>query len=194
MSTTARHTAACVMPCVAATGFFRGIFKSRIPRLLMKKAYKRAEKNNPRYAECAKRLYSELSLLETARVPSLDEPADKFAGMLEALVEEGDENARILSQMLYHIGRFVYIIDALDDLAEDMTRDEYNPIAERFGIFSGVLPEDIKEEVLTTLGHSVNAVSLAFNLLDESENTGLIRNIIELGMANSLHLVTKKEK
>ncbi len=179
---------------VSDTGFFKSIFKSRIPRLLMKPAYTRAEKNNSRYAESAKRLYAELSLLETARVPSIDEPADKFAKMLEAFLDEGDENVRILSQMLYHIGRFVYIIDALDDLSEDAKRDEYNPIAERFGVFSGALPEDIHEEVIATLGHSRDAVKLAFDLLDENENTGLIRNIIELGMANSLYLVAKKEK
>ncbi len=179
---------------VADTGFLKGIFKYRIPRLLLKPAYKRAGKRNPHYAECAKRLYSELSLLEAARVPSIDEPADKFAKMLEALVDEKQENARILSQMLYHIGRFVYIIDALDDLSEDAKRDEYNPIAERFGVFSGTLPEDIKNEVLTTLGHSRDAVKLAFDLLYENENTGLIKNIIELGMEHSVYTVTHKEK
>ena len=179
---------------VADTEFFKSIFKARIPRLFLKPAYKRARKNSSVYAECVTRLYSELSLLEAARVPSIDEPADKFAKMLEALVDENDENSRILSQMLYHIGRFVYIIDALDDLSEDAKRDEYNPIAERFGVFSGNLPEDILKEVVVTLGHSRDAVRLAFDLLDENENTGLIRNIIELGMENSLYLVTKKEK
>ena len=179
---------------VSDTGFMKGLFKFRIPRLLLKPAYRRAGKKNPQYDECAKRLYSELSLLEAARVPSIDEPADKFAKMLESIVCEDQENARILSQMFYHIGRFVYIIDALDDLSKDARRDEYNPIAERFGVFSGTLPEDIKNEVLTTLGHSRDAVKLAFDLLYENENTGLIRNIIELGMENSLYQVTNKEK
>lgn len=179
---------------VSDMGFFKGFFKSRIPRLVLKPAYRRATKKNPRYAECASRLYSELSLLEAARIPSIDEPADKFAKMLEALADGTGENARILSQMLYHIGRFVYIIDALDDIAEDAKRDEYNPIAERFGVFSGILPEEIKEEVLVTLAHSRDAVRLAFDLLSESENTGLIKNIIELGMEHSVYTVTNKEK
>ena len=178
---------------IADSGFLKSFFKARIPRLFLKGAYKRAVREKPRYAEIVNQLFGELSLVESARLPSIDEPADKFAKMLEALVEDDWENARILSQMLYHIGRFVYIIDALDDLKEDAKRDEYNPIAERFGVFSGELTEEILEEVKTTLWHSINAVKLAFDLLCENENTELVRNIIELGMKNSVNLVTNKE-
>jgi len=179
---------------VADKGFFEGLIKARIPRLLLSRAYKKAVKREGRYAERAKKLFSELSLVESARVPSIDEPADKFANMLVAILEQEDAIGRILTQLLYHIGRFVYIIDALDDFSEDVKRDEYNPIAERFGVFEKELPKEISEEIVTTLRHSVNAVKSAFDLLCENENTGLLRNIIELGMENSIQLVLKKEK
>ncbi len=178
---------------IADNGFFKSLFRARIPRLFLSRAYKRAAKENREYAECAKVLFSELSLLETARIPSIDEPADKFARMLESVFSEDGTTGRILRELLYHTGRFVYIIDALDDFKEDVKKKEYNPIAERFGVFSEKLPEDILEEVVVTLRHSINAIKRAFDLLPENENTGILRNIIELGMENSIYTVTKKE-
>lgn len=178
---------------ISDNGFWKSLFRARIPRLVLRRAYKRAKKENREYAERAKTLFSELSLLEAAHIPSIDETADKFARMLSEIIDGDGATERILREILYHTGRFVYITDALDDLSEDVKRGEYNPIAERFGVFAETLPEDIFEEVVITLRHSINAVKCAFDLLPENENTGVLRNIIELGMENSIYTVTKKE-
>ena len=88
----------------------------------------------------------------------------------------------------------MYIIDALDDFSEDMKASEYNPISARFGVTSDKLPQDISDEVAGTLHLSINAVLRAFELLQTDENTALIRNIIELGMKNSVARILQKEK
>ena len=178
---------------ISDNGFWKSLFRARVPRFFLKSAFKRAEKENKKYAERAKELFSELSLLEAAHIPSIDETADKFALMLSEIIDGDGSTERILREILYHTGRFIYITDALDDLSEDVKKGEYNPIAERFGVFSQSLPEDILEEIVITLRHSINAVKCAFDLLSENENTGVLRNIIELGMENSIYTVTKKE-
>lgn len=175
-------------------GFLDGLFKARIPRLLLKKAYKRASLSVPEYNLRAQRLYDELYALEKSKSRSIDETADKFALMLSGIVDESKPHGRILAEMLYHIGRFVYIIDALDDFEEDFKKKEYNPIIFRFGVDSESLPEAVKESILTTLEDSRLAVLRAFELLDGSDAMNLIRNIIELGMNASVHRVVKKEK
>ncbi|MEI3141456.1 MAG: DUF5685 family protein [Lawsonibacter sp.] len=38
-----------------------------------------------------------------------------------------------MEQLLYHLGRWIYLIDARDDLAEDLADGRYNPVAARFG-------------------------------------------------------------
>ncbi len=179
---------------ISDNGFFKSFFKARLPRLFIKPAYRRARKIASGYALRATELYKELSELEKNKTPSIDETADKFALMLSSIIEGEDGISRILREILYHIGRFVYIIDALDDFREDMLRGEYNPIASRFEIASEKLPFDICEEVVATLNLSRRAVLSAFELLETNENTGLIRNIIELGMANTIATVMKKEK
>lgn len=179
---------------MADNGFFRGIIGAGIPRLFLKKAYRRAAERLPEYNLKAGQLYDELCALEKNKVQSVDEPADKFALMLSSIIGDEEKNSRALRQIFYHIGRFIYIIDALDDFEDDATKGEYNPIASRFGIESKELSEDVAEMVVSTLRHSIDAVLSAFNLLDERENENLLRNIIELGMNTSIRRVLSEEK
>ena len=55
--------------------------------------------------------------------------ADKFAKILAAAASgiEDVKRHRILEQLLYHAGRVVYLLDAMDDLPEDIEKDGYNP-------------------------------------------------------------------
>lgn len=173
--------------------FWKGLLYARIPRMLLSGAYKRAVKSLPDYNIHAKRLYDELCELEKNKTPSIDETADKFALMLSCIVDGNEKKDRILKEVFYHIGRFVYIIDALDDFSEDFENGEYNPIAARFEVSEKELPDSVKESVLTTLEHSRQAVLRAFELLDRKETENLIKNIIELGMNASVFRVLKKE-
>ena len=174
--------------------FFEGLFKARVPRMFLRNAYKRAKANIPGYSEVAKKLYEELNLLESQNSVSLDVAADKFAKMLEGISELSEKNKRIFSEIFYHIGRFIYIIDALDDFEDDFCRGEYNPIALRYSIKSDEIPDDVLSEVIETIEMSRESVSKAFELLEENENSELLRNIIELGMKASLMRTVKKEK
>ena len=176
------------------SGFWRGIIKGRIPRFLLRRAYKKAGKAIPEYAEKAEKLYKELYCLEREKSPSIDETADKFAGMLSEIPTGDAKNPRVFKEIFYHIGRFVYIIDAADDFEEDFEKGEYNPIVCRFGITTAELPEEVKERVLLTLEDSRQAVLRAFELLDKTENENLLRNIIDYGMNLSIRKVFDKEK
>ncbi len=175
-------------------GFGKSFFKARIPRLLLRSAYKKAESSLPEYSENATALYKALCELEKQRCASIDETADKFGLMLAAVADGDCATSRILKELFYHIGRFVYIIDALDDFSNDMRKGEYNPIAARFDIKETELPEDVKDKVLTTLEDSRCAVLRALNLLDTKKNEGIIRNIVELGMSASISKIIEKEK
>lgn len=179
---------------VEDSGFWNGLFRARIPRMLLNNAYKKASKSLSEYNSKAKHLYYELCELERKKTPSIDETADKFALMLSGIIDGSQARHRVLREIFYHIGRFVYIIDALDDFADDFEKGEYNPIASRFNLSSNKLPNGVKEDIFTTLEHSRQAVLRAFELLDGGETENLLRNIIELGMNASVQRIEKKEK
>lgn len=178
---------------VSDNSFWPGLVYGRLPKLLLRHAYNKACRAVPGYADEAVRLYDELCSLERNRVSSVDEPADKFGQMLSLAAEGEDDKARILKVIFYHIGRFVYIIDALDDYEKDIKHNEYNPIAERFDVHEPSLPDSVKGEVAETLRLSIQTVLSSFELLGRGQNENILRNIIELGMEFSIKRVLKKE-
>lgn len=77
---------------------------------------------------------AELRTLEEQNCPSIDRTADRFASIMTAMVpEERDAGSRAaMEQLLYHLGRWIYLIDAWDDLAEDRKNGNYNPVLLRY--------------------------------------------------------------
>ena len=45
----------------------------------------------------------------------------------------------MLEQLLYHLGRWIYLVDAADDLKKDVKNGSYNPLVPRFGAQAGEL-------------------------------------------------------
>ena len=71
-----------------------------------------------------------LAALEASRPRSVDEPADRFGEIISMLLSQGlsDDRARLAAAIGHHLGRWVYILDAADDLEEDAKAGRYNPL------------------------------------------------------------------
>jgi len=85
-------------------------------------------------------------------------------------------------ELLYHLGRWVYVIDACDDYLEDSKRGQFNPVLARYPPDCGKMPEHGASRLKTTLAHSNNLLCLAFELLPENAWTDIVRNVIYLSM------------
>ena len=171
---------------VADEGFFRSL-RDRIASILLKGAYKKAARTYASFEKAVRIGMDALRLLESSESESLDACADKFAAITSALASEADEREkqRALSVLLYHTGRFIYIIDACDDLEEDCKRGRFNAVARRFGVKTGKLSDGEKESLKTTLLHSCSLISAAFELLPPNPWSSILRNIIYLGMPDA---------
>jgi hypothetical protein len=170
--------------------FFKSL-RERFAALFVSGAYKKASREYPDFAEEVRASITELSALEKTKGKSLDGLADCFARITKAASSViGDEaKRRMLEQLLYHTGRWIYILDACDDLTEDFKAGRYNPVAERFSITDGVLTPEAKGTLETTLTHSMNLTGAAFELMPHSAWTEISRNIIYLGMPEVLRRV-----
>jgi hypothetical protein len=71
-----------------------------------------------------------------------------------------------LGQILYHLGRWVYLVDAADDLKQDAASGNYNPVALRFQLQDGIWTADSRRAFAQSLDHSVHMVTTAFELWD----------------------------
>ena len=118
--------------------------------------------------------------LEEANSPQLDRAADAFAKILacSAQAVSRERTRRVLEQLLYHLGRWVYLMDAWDDLDEDKKKGRYNPLDARF---QGQAREN-REYLETTAAHSQRLTGAAAELLEPGEWTPIVENILYIGL------------
>lgn len=141
---------------------------------------------------------SELSALEKESCASPDKVADVFGELLSEIFAYGfDKNApegRISAEIGFHVGRFIYIIDAVDDYGKDVKSGEYNPFKEIYGGDSDKFAVDtpiLKDALTMTLGKVSGAVEI-IDFGDTPEYGEIIRNIIYLGLPKLIDEKIKK--
>lgn len=163
--------------------------KYRSLSALIEPAYRKAAALRPGFDASVRRQLSRLRELEEERCSSIDQAADAFAALLAGAVGEVDDpvRRRVLEQILYHLGRWVYLVDAADDLKEDAETGNYNPVALRFGLQGGVWPAEERREFAATLDHSIHMIATAFELWD----FGAWRPILETTFYTGLFQVGK---
>ena len=153
----------------------------RLLRRLFRRAYRRAAKAQPEFDTQVREGLDRLRQLEEERSPELDRAADAFARILASTsvaYPEGSPMRRTLGELLYHLGRWIYLMDAWDDLGEDKKRGRYNPLETRF---QGRAPEE-KEYLNTTAVHSVRLAGAAANLMELGRWTPVVENVLYIGL------------
>ncbi|HIW93266.1 MAG TPA: hypothetical protein H9868_01865 [Candidatus Flavonifractor merdipullorum] len=161
----------------------------RLLSLLLGRAYRKAKRDCSAFDATVSQCLSELHDLEETRTPSIDRPADAFARLLAGAAPEGKDEGekRARYQLLYHLGRWIYLVDAWDDLEEDGRTGSYNPIALRF---SGDEAER-QDALALTLRHSRNLACSASQLLELGQWRGIVENILYLGLPAAEGLVLR---
>lgn len=156
----------------------------------------------PELSAKVRELLTGLSLLEKEKAPSIDAPADVFGKVLGAVFSEGiaQELAGVYYDVGYHLGRFIYAIDALEDEKDDRRQKRYNP-------FVLLYPEGMTEEDVTI---AKTGLYLTLDLLGKAiekipfQNADAVKeivyNTVYLGLPDRLENVlssrneTKKER
>lgn len=158
--------------------------KYRAAALALGPAYRRARQKRPEFDRSTRQHLAELSQLEEERCPSMDQAADTFARLLQSAAGEVNDTVkrRILEQVLYHLGRWIYLVDAADDLAKDFTSGSYNPLIYRYGLTEGKLTEDARESLVLSLDHSIRLMAAACELWDFGVWTPIIQATVYEGM------------
>ncbi len=133
---------------------------------------------------------------ESEGCDSLDRAADGFAVMMKGIASFGlDGNEKLIAEGCgYHIGRFIYIADALDDLESDEKSGNYNPLILKYGSAEGAMNdiEAIKETLFDSLNAFSNYYALAVNQ-PLSQIDRIIFNIVELGGRSAVQRIIERK-
>ena len=168
---------------VADHDWFHGT-KYRAASAVLESAYQKAAAKRPGFDEAVRTQLSRLSELEAQRCSSMDQAADAFAVLLGSAAGEVDDpvRRRVLEQLLYHLGRWVYLVDAADDLKQDAAVGSYNPVALRFGLTDGAWTAEACREFALSLDHSIRMMATAFELWDFGVWTPVLEKTIYQGL------------
>ena len=143
-----------------------------------------------------------LSYLEVEkRFSSIDEIAHPFSEIVGKILNlypeefEGDseEIRGNLYELGYSLGKWIYIIDALDDLKEDIEKNKFNPINYLYNTNNKTyeeLMEEIRDRMEFTIFNCGYTCRNALENLPIKRNKEILENIISLGMMDKYTKIT----
>ena len=125
-------------------------------------------------------LLDELGTREKMNETNVDVVAGLFGKIMQILfVPFDDIYAKGLGRMGFYLGKFIYIMDAFDDVEEDVKKGRYN-------VFSNCYTDpDFETHVKDMLTMMMAECSDAFEMLPAVDNADILRNILYSGVWNS---------
>ncbi len=157
-------------------------FKAMILMPFMAGKKNKAKKQYPALYQTIEQALGELSALEQSGCAALDAPANAFGKLMTGIFSANfivlEETQRILAHCGGLLGRFIYLLDAWADRAEDAKKKTYNPF---------LLAKEIEVETIkTSLEYTLSQLANSVKLLVFEKNQDLIENIIYLGLRKAL--------
>lgn len=142
------------------------------------------------YSVCREQI-NKLSNLENNMCKNIDELSDCFANLLKILFApdyiKNESVSRILSHMGYMLGRFIYILDAYEDMEKDKKKNSFNPF--------NLSPDTLnKDEIYDILSFNLSSMASSYELLNLKINKPILDNIIYLGLSGVLDKSIKGEQ
>ena len=155
-----------------------GDIKSRLVRRAYRKSFKTAYDKYPQKADFIKACLGELRSLEEDQSTSIDQTSNCFARLLEEIFDYKDDEYRDrLRKVGFNIGKYIYIMDAYEDLDEDIEKGRYNPFTDYKDD-----REALKLRVDKLFGMTLSRLEEAILDLDIKVNKSIIDNIIYSGV------------
>ena len=159
--------------------------KIRLPilwRLWLRK--RAAARRMPEVDKLMKREFGRLAALEKSNSSYIDEVADCTAvvmrDMTRALVKTDD----VVDLFTYNLGRLIYLLDAVDDIAEDSKKGRYNVIVNNYGKCTEKADYLLKnaDELSFLLKSTYNRMVESYNQMEITIGEGVLSNTIYLGL------------
>lgn len=180
---------------------FLGKLRARLLMPMAAWCHRKTKKQFPEVETIVARCMREQAKAELDPEAGIDSSAEPTARMLSEVVRQlagEDEKKRlILNQFGYFIGRWVYLIDAADDLDKDSKHGEFNPfikklVRERETPLEG---EALREYCNGVLNQTLAQALSAFQLLELRHFEGILQNTMTLGLpAMQKQILFDKEK
>jgi hypothetical protein len=155
---------------------------------LLRKAYLKTAARYPRQVKAIRRYLKDLHRAEEQRSEDID-LASGLTGrfMAEIFMMEEDVWRDELRRLGFFLGKFIYLMDAWEDVPKDRESGSYNPFLPMAG------REDFEETAAKILTMMAADAARAFEKLPILENVDILRNILYSGIWTK-YKILKREK
>ena len=161
---------------------------------LFEKDYERVVRNYPRQAGAVSDYLEKLSAYEKAKETNSDLVAGLTGEMLgELFAWKEDEWYEELKTLGYYMGKFVYLMDAYEDLKKDEKKDAYNPLR----YLESESDQEFETLCRLMMTSMMSECAKSFERLPILTHAEILRNIIYSGVWSKyeyLQLKRKKKK
>lgn len=162
-----------------------GGLKKRIAKSRLKHSYKKAKKLQPEMDQAIRSAYERLRNLEKSYCDSVDYLADCFACMMKNIAQIIiNKNDPVIDTFSYNFGKWIYLIDAVDDLEKDFKEKQFNPYLVAFKNYRTreQFLADNRSEIDFSLNSTINEIKSSYAKLQFQFNTDLTDNIVYRGI------------
>jgi hypothetical protein len=124
----------------------------------------------------------------------LANPFGELTGFILSSSQDGDIKKKLYF-LGYNLGKWIYIIDAFDDLNEDMRREKFNAIDHCFNskkLSFDEFSKQIEKRIDFILGTCAAQCMNAFKALPIKRNEELLYNILQYGLLDKMDKVFRR--
>ncbi len=179
--------------------------KSKVFYLALSSSSKKCQKKLVKADSIISKNLSDISIMERSKnFKSLDEISHPFSDIMGSILRDFpfpiDNDSLAIRENLYwlgyFIGKWIYLMDAVDDLKEDMDNSKFNPFVALYNkdntldfpsLINNIL-EEIDLNIITCLTNCADYVKL----IPFKKHKDIIENTINLGMMDKYYSVLNK--
>ncbi len=167
--------------------------EKKVTRLTYAKALEgKVKKIEERYPEKAEKIrlgLKELSLMEAEHEGNIDRVSGCFGNiMAEIMAYQQDLWEMPLRRIGFYLGKFIYIMDAYEDVEEDRKKKNYNPFTERY------TETDFARKIQQILTMMMSECGREFEKLPIFRHADILRNIIYSGVWCRFTTITEERE
>ncbi|WP_195940649.1 DUF5685 family protein [Romboutsia sp. 1001713B170131_170501_G6] len=152
--------------------------KDKLAYSIYKKKLKLAYEKYPKKADTIKAQLDNLYKLEKENNTNIDMVSNTFGNLMaEIFAYKEDEFEYDLRRIGFNVGKYIYILDAYEDLEKDYKKGRYNPFIEYIN-----KKDELKIRVDKLISMSLGMLSNSIDNLDIKINRGIIENIVYSGV------------
>ena len=152
--------------------------KDKVAYTMYKGILKSAYEKYPKKAEFIKEQLEILYNLEKAKNTNIDLVSNTFGNLMsEIFAYKQDENESEIRRIGFNIGKYIYLLDAYEDLDKDYKNGSYNPFIDYID-----KKEELKLRVDKLISMSLGMVCKGIDNLNLKMNTSIIENIVYSGV------------